>query len=98
MRPDAYAPDGEQLQDEQTSYLRRLGERVRDLRVRRGMTRKILAHDSSMSERYLAQLEAGEGNISIIRLRKLAQAMDIPMEELIRVGADLPSEMTLLVQ
>lgn len=79
-------------------YLRQLGERIRYLRVRRGMTRKILARDSTVSERYLAQLEAGEGNISIIRLRQVAQAMDIPLEELVRVGPEQPPELTLLVQ
>ena len=41
------------------AFLRALGERVRDARARRGMTRKILAHDSGVSERYLAQLESG---------------------------------------
>jgi len=84
--------------EDDSVYLRLLGERIRDLRVRRGMTRKILAHHSSLSERYLAQLESGQGNISILRLRQLAQAMGIPLEELIRVGPDLPPELTLLVQ
>jgi XRE family aerobic/anaerobic benzoate catabolism transcriptional regulator len=83
---------------DEDEYLRQLGERIRDLRVRRGMTRKILARDSSVSERYLAQLEAGEGNISIIRLRQVAQAMGIPLEDLIRVGPEQPPELTLLVQ
>src|SRR5438552_18945635 len=45
-------------------HLRRLGERVREERARRGMTRKTLARDSGLSERYLAQLEAGKGNVS----------------------------------
>ena len=64
-------------------YLRMLGERIRDLRIRRGMTRKILARDSTVSERFLAQLECGDGNISIVRLRQVAQAMDIPIEDLV---------------
>ena len=42
----------------QSDYLRLLGERVREMRARRGMTRKILARDSGVSERYLAQLES----------------------------------------
>lgn len=83
---------------DEAGYLRQLGERIRDLRVRRGMTRKILARDSSVSERYLAQLEGGEGNISIIRLRQVAEAMGIPLEELIRIGPEQPPELTLLVQ
>ena len=41
------------------AFLRTLGERVRDARARRGMTRRILARDSGVSERYLAQLETG---------------------------------------
>jgi XRE family aerobic/anaerobic benzoate catabolism transcriptional regulator len=62
------------------------------------MTRKILSHDSSVSERYLAQLEAGDGNISIVRLRHIAKAMDIPLEDLIRTGPEPLPELTLLVQ
>lgn len=79
-------------------YLRMLGERIRDLRIRRGMTRKILARDSTVSERFLAQLECGDGNISIVRLRQVAQAMDIPIEDLVRIGPEQPPELTLLIQ
>src|SRR5256885_13819203 len=52
--------------EERARYLHQLGDRVREARARRGMTRKILARDSQVSERYLAQLEAGQGNISIL--------------------------------
>jgi len=83
---------------EEGAYLRQLGERIFDLRVRRGMTRKILSRDSGVSERFLAQLEAGDGNISIIRLRRIAKAMDIPLEELLRTGPEPAPELTLLVQ
>lgn len=79
-------------------YLTVLGERVRAARVRRGMTRKILARDSGVSERYLAQLEAGQGNISIGLLRQVAEAMSLPLGELVREGAERPIELTLLVQ
>ena len=79
-------------------YLSLLGERVRAARVRRGMTRKILAHDSGVSERYLAQLEAGQGNISIALLRQVAEAMSLPLGELVREGAERPIELTLLIQ
>ncbi len=79
-------------------YLAVLGERVRAARVRRGMTRKILARDSGVSERYLAQLEAGQGNISIALLRQVAEAMSLPLGELVREGAERPIELTLLVQ
>ncbi len=62
------------------------------------MTRAILARDSGVSLRYLAQLEGGEGNISILRLRQVAQAMAMPLEEIIRVGPEQAAELTLLGQ
>jgi len=68
----------------ETLYLSRLGERVRAWRSGQGMTRKALALASGVSERYLAQLEAGEGNISVLLLRKVAHAMGVPVESLVR--------------
>jgi XRE family aerobic/anaerobic benzoate catabolism transcriptional regulator len=82
----------------EAEYLRLLGERIRAARARRGMTRKILARDSGVSERYLAQLETGHGNISIILLRQVAQAMSLPLAELVREGPDHPVEFSLLMQ
>jgi XRE family transcriptional regulator, aerobic/anaerobic benzoate catabolism transcriptional regulator len=76
------------------AYLSLIGNRVRDLRARRGMTRKILARDSQVSERYLAQLESGEGNISILLLSQIAQALDTPVESLTFAGPEPPAELT----
>ena len=78
------------------AYLERLGQRVRGERMRRGMTRKQLAHDSGVSERYLAQLEAGRGNISILLLRQVAQAMGRPLDLLVLDGPERPVEAELL--
>jgi XRE family aerobic/anaerobic benzoate catabolism transcriptional regulator len=52
------------------------------------MTRKALAAASGVSERYLAQLEAGQGNISVLLLRKLARAMGVAVETLVREVPD----------
>ena len=68
----------------ETAYLSLLGERVRAWRAENAMTRKALAQASGVSERYLAQLEAGEGNISVLLLRKVARAMRVPVEALVR--------------
>lgn len=68
----------------ETAYLSLLGDRVRAWRSEQGVTRKALAAASGVSERYLAQLEAGEGNISVLLLRKLARAMAVPVEALVR--------------
>jgi XRE family aerobic/anaerobic benzoate catabolism transcriptional regulator len=68
----------------ETAYLSLLGERVRAWRNEQGVTRKALSAASGVSERYLAQLEAGEGNISVLLLRKVASAMGVPVESLVR--------------
>ncbi|HET9402352.1 MAG TPA: helix-turn-helix transcriptional regulator, partial [Candidatus Acidoferrales bacterium] len=60
-----------------------LGRRVRELRNRRGMTRKMMAREADVSERHLAQLEVGEGNISILLLRRVAAALHVPVGELL---------------
>jgi XRE family transcriptional regulator, aerobic/anaerobic benzoate catabolism transcriptional regulator len=84
--------------NDQAAYLRLLGDRIRDARARRGMTRKILARDSKVSERYLAQLETGQGNISIALLRQIAHAMGLPLADLVREEPERPVELALLVQ
>lgn len=76
-------------------YLVRLGERIRNIRAQRGMTRKILARDSKVSERYLAQLEMGQGNISINLLRQVAYALATPLADLLQ-EEELSVEMKLL--
>jgi XRE family aerobic/anaerobic benzoate catabolism transcriptional regulator len=79
-------------------YLRRLGERVRTLRNQRGMTRKALAQHARISERYLAQMEAGKGNCSIVLLRRIARAIGAPVTQLVHEGAEPPLDMVLLTQ
>src|SRR6478672_6499465 len=80
------------------AYLRRLGERVRTLRNQRGMTRKALARHAKVSERYLAQLEAGLGNGSIVLLRRIARAIGLPVTQLVNEGAEPALELVLLSQ
>lgn len=63
-------------------FLLSLGSRIRDLRNHRAMTRKTLARESDVSERHLAQLESGEGNISILLLRRIAAVLSVSLEEL----------------
>lgn len=83
--------------DEQ-AYLQQLGSRVRDARARSGFSRKSLAAKSAVSERYLAQLESGQGNISVLLLRQVARALDITLTELLRDEHEHPIELTLLLQ
>ena len=79
------------------AFLNRLGERVRDARARRGLTRKDLARDSRVSERYLAQLEAGHGNISVLLLRQIAAALGLALSDLLG-EEEQPVELTLIHQ
>lgn len=66
-----------------TDFLALVGERVRHARGRIGMTRRVLAEKSGVSQRYLAQLESGQGNISIALLLKVAGALEFGIEWLV---------------
>jgi XRE family aerobic/anaerobic benzoate catabolism transcriptional regulator len=64
-------------------FLAVLGRRVRELRQQRGFTRKVLACQAQVSERYLGQLESGDGNVSIILLRRIAAALHVTLNQLL---------------
>jgi len=68
---------------EDAEFLAAMGKQVRAARERRGMARKVLSQNAGVSERYLAQLEAGEGNASVLLLRNVARALGMPMTELL---------------
>lgn len=65
----------------------RLAARVRERRKAQGLPRRVLSEMSGVSPRYLAQLEAGEGNISIGLLHRVATALDISVEALLAQNA-----------
>ncbi|MGH1354027.1 MAG: helix-turn-helix transcriptional regulator [Thalassovita sp.] len=67
-------------EDEVRTLITRVGERVRKARERKGIPRRVLSEISGVSPRYLAQLEAGEGNISIGLLQRVAIALDHRIE------------------
>jgi XRE family aerobic/anaerobic benzoate catabolism transcriptional regulator len=74
----------------ESGFLEQLGQRVRTMRALRGMSRKVLAKVSGISERYIAQLEAGRGNVSIVLLRRVSSAMGAHLEDLIPSGDHTP--------
>ena len=76
--------------DPETGFLEALGQRVRTMRGLRGMSRKVLAKVSGISERYIAQLESGKGNVSIVLLRRVSHAMGAHLEDLIPSGEPSP--------
>jgi XRE family aerobic/anaerobic benzoate catabolism transcriptional regulator len=78
--------------------LRALGERVRTARARRGMTRKTLARDSAVSERHLAQLESGQGNISVLLLAQIGSALGVSLADLLKPADEEPAELAVIHQ
>jgi XRE family transcriptional regulator, aerobic/anaerobic benzoate catabolism transcriptional regulator len=77
-------------EDSETGFLEQLGQRVRTMRALRGMSRKVLARVSGISERYIAQLEGGKGNVSIVLLRRVSNAMGAHLEDLIPAAEPTP--------
>jgi DNA-binding XRE family transcriptional regulator len=59
----------------ENDFLAQLGERVRTVRLSRDMSRRQLADRSGISERYIAQIEAGKGNVSITLPLRIAHAV-----------------------
>lgn len=96
---DALAPINPEPADAGAlAFLHQLGEQVRRLRARHGLTRKALARESGVSERYLAQLESGRGNVSILLLRQIAQALDVRLEQMLDVGPEPSTELTRAIE
>jgi XRE family transcriptional regulator, aerobic/anaerobic benzoate catabolism transcriptional regulator len=76
--------------DPEAGFLEQMGQRVRTMRALRGMSRKVLARVSGISERYIAQLESGKGNVSIVLLRRVSNAMGAHLEDLIPATEPTP--------
>ena len=74
----------------EVEFLEQLGQRVRTMRGLRGMSRKVLARVSGISERYIAQLESGKGNVSIVLLRRVASALGAHIEDIIPTAETTP--------
>ena len=89
------APDPVPTDADDAAFLAAMGRRVRDAREQRELSRKALSLAAGVSERYLAQLEAGEGNASVLLLRNVARALGIPLGELID-APDNPVEQRLI--
>lgn len=92
--PGALNVDGATPRERPDSgYLRALGENVRAARAQRGMTRKLLASQSGVSERFLAQLESGTGNASVLILRQISKALSISLDALLSDARESSLEM-----
>jgi len=98
-KPRRAAPTKPRRADPQdVAYLRNLADKIRDARAQRGMTRNALAADSGVSLRFLAQLEGGQGNPSILVLRRIASAMGFPTDDLLSIDPAPAIDRILLMQ
>lgn len=79
----AFVEVGSSLEPLRSPFLMALGERVRNLRSRKGMTRKEVALAADVSERHLANLEYGTGNVSVLVLLQVSHALQCSLAELL---------------
>tara|TARA_E500000305_G_C4029841_1_gene244443 strand:- start:23832 stop:24737 length:906 start_codon:yes stop_codon:yes gene_type:complete len=93
-KPSEQARNDEQ--SDESDFLSGIGKAVRGLRASRGMTRKMLSQHSNVSERYLANLEQGHGNISINLLRQVAGALDANISDLLPSSTKITPEHSLI--
>src|SRR5213083_2520837 len=70
-------------QNDQNALLAHIGTRVRRRRTSMGWTLRDIASRSGVSSRFLSDLEAGKGNISVLRLADVARALDVPIVSLL---------------
>ncbi|GGC49278.1 shikimate kinase [Chelatococcus reniformis] len=84
-----------ETEESEERFLAELGQRVRNMRAVHGMSRKTLSKVSGLSERYIAQLESGHGNVSIILLRRVAMAIGTKLQDLLP-SADVSPDWPLI--
>ncbi|MBZ0146433.1 MAG: helix-turn-helix domain-containing protein, partial [Pseudorhodoplanes sp.] len=77
------APASQAVSADDEQFAADVGKLVRRGRAKRGITRRQLAGDSGISERYLAQIESGQGNPSVIVLKAIAEAFEMPAADLL---------------
>lgn len=101
VQPDSAAKSSaasctDELSAADSQFLSAFGKRVRELRERRGLTRKLLAREAHVSERYLGHLESGDGNVSIILLRRIASALNVTIGDILTPEPEDSAEQRLI--
>ncbi len=86
------------IQDDTPAIMDRLATRVRAARAALGLSRRALSERSGVSPRYLAQIEAGEGNISVLLLDRVATALDVRIEDLVSAADPAETEAARVAQ
>jgi transcriptional regulator with XRE-family HTH domain len=63
------------------------GARLRDLRLRRGVSQAELAHAAALHPTYVSSVERGQRNLALINIVRLAHALGLPAEELLKADS-----------
>ncbi len=69
---------------EQNVYLKKVGLLIRQTRQKKGMSQEMLALVADLDRSYIGGVERGERNIAIINLKKIADALKIPLSQLLK--------------
>ena len=69
------------MDDQEKSYLRSFGERVRSLRKARGLSQEQLADACHLDRTYIGGIERGERNVTVLKVRLIAEALSIPVSQ-----------------
>jgi transcriptional regulator with XRE-family HTH domain len=69
---------------ERNKYLKKIGQNIRIARKRQGLSQEALAFAADLDRSYVGGVERGERNIAILNLKKIADALNIPLKELFR--------------
>jgi transcriptional regulator with XRE-family HTH domain len=62
----------------------KFGERVREIRKAKGLSQEELAHKANLHRTYIGMIERGEKNITLVNIEKIAQALEIEIEDLLK--------------
>ena len=59
----------------------KIGQRIKELREKESMSQKDLAYSSDLDRSYIASIESGQRNVSIINIEKIAIALNVTLKE-----------------
>ena len=69
----------------ETDILEKFGQRVRDERLKQGLSQESLAEKAGLHRTYIGMIERAEKNITLINIEKIAKALGMKVDELIKV-------------
>lgn len=67
------------------TILKKLGSRIKKLRLNKGITQEALAELTGLSRQYICDVERGTRNISLINIEKISIALEVTMSELLEL-------------